>query len=162
MISLHNKDGNGIWTELINTSGFVGQQGAGGTLETNRKTPRGTYGFSMAFGIKPNPGSLITYTQVNDLHYWVDNPDSQYYNQFVSTDSVVPEWNSAEHLSSCAPAYNYALALNYNSACVPGKGSAIFLHCSTGSPTYGCIAVPESAMKSLLQNITPGCAIVIK
>lgn len=161
-VSLHNKDGNGIWTELISTPGFVGQEGVGDTLETNRKTPRGTYGFTMAFGIKPNPGSQIAYTQVNDSHYWVDDPASQYYNQFVSTDSVTPDWNSAEHLSGCVPEYNYALALNYNSACIPGKGSAIFLHCSSGSSTYGCIAVPENVMISLLQNITPGCTVVIK
>lgn len=42
------------------------------------------------------------------------------------------QWSSAEHLISYPTAYRYAIALNYNTACTPGAGSAIFLHCSTG------------------------------
>lgn len=160
-ITLHNRNQNGDWYEQIRTSGFVGRDGVGQTSEYNQKSPAGIYNFSMAFGILPDPGSQITYTQVDESDYWVDDPSSQYYNQFVSTNAVQQDWNSAEHLISVAPAYDYALALNYNAACVPGNGSAIFLHVSTGRSTAGCISVPENIMISFLQNITPECVVII-
>lgn len=160
-VTLHNRDQNGNWYEAIRTNGFVGRDGGGQTSEYNQNTPAGIYQFSMAFGILPDPGSQIAYTQVDESDYWVDDPESQYYNQFVSTNAVQQDWNSAEHLISTAPAYDYALALNYNAACVPGNGSAIFLHVSTGRSTAGCISVPEDVMISFLQNITPGCTILI-
>ena len=160
-ITLHNRDQNGNWYQAIQTSGFVGRDGVGQTSEYNQKSPAGIYNFSMAFGILPDPGSQITYTQVDESDYWVDDPASQYYNQFVSTNAVQQDWNSAEHLISVAPAYDYALALNYNAACVPGNGSAIFLHVSTGRSTAGCISVPENIMISFLQNITPECVVII-
>lgn len=63
---------------------------------------------------------------------WVDDVNSVYYNQFVSTNEVVP-----------------------------GNGSAFFLHCSNGRPTAGCVSVPQSAMVQIMQTIQPGCLIVI-
>ena len=55
----------------------------------------------------------------------------------------------------------YALAVNYNSSCTPGAGSAIFFHCSRGSSTAGCIAISESNMIQLMQNLRGDCIIVI-
>lgn len=40
------------------------------------------------------------------------------------------------------------------------KGSAIFLHCSSGA-TSGCIAIPENYMISVLQNLTVNAKIII-
>lgn len=160
-ISLHNRNEVGQWYEAISTPGFVGKEGVGQASEYREVTPSGVYGFSMAFGIQPDPGAQIAYTQVDDSDYWVDDVNSAYYNRFVSTNSVTPDWNSAEHLAGAAPAYNYVLALNYNAACVPGAGSAIFLHVSLGKSTSGCISVPENIMIYLLQNITSGCTVVI-
>ncbi|MCR5640320.1 MAG: S-layer protein, partial [Lachnospiraceae bacterium] len=71
------------------------------------------------------------------------------------------EWNSAEHIASAGDSYNYVLALDYNSACVPGAGSAMFLHCYAGIPSQGCITIPQEYMVQLLQNISSDCAIII-
>lgn len=51
------------------------------------------------------------------------------------------DWNSAENLATAYTVYNYALALSYNEECVPGQGSAIFLHCFTANPDNGSAAV---------------------
>lgn len=160
-ISMLNKNDDGKWHELLTSSGYVGEGGVGTTTEWSRTTPRGQYGFSMAFGIAPDPGTGLTYTQVDDTCYWVDDVASPYYNQFVSTSNTAKNWNSAEHLVDYPQAYKYALALDYNSDCVPGAGSAIFLHCETGRPTLGCISVPEDIMIKILQNVQPGCQIII-
>ena len=44
---------------------------------------------------------------------------------------------------------------------MPQQIAAFFLHCSTGAPTAGCIAVPESVMIQIMQLYQTGCLIVI-
>lgn len=44
---------------------------------------------------------------------------------------------------------------------VKSAGSAIFLHCSLGRPTSGCISVSEDAMVKILGLIQPGTRIAI-
>ena len=61
--------------------------------------------------------------------------------------------NSAEHLISYPTAYRYAIAVNYNTACTRGAGSAIFLHCSTGRATAGCISVSQNDMVRILKML---------
>lgn len=163
-VSMHTKDENGVWKEDFSTSGRVGKNGIGKTKEGDGKTPVGVYKFSKAFGILSNPGiSSMPYLQVDETHHWVDDPNSAYYNQCVSTRDVVVDWNSSEHLYKVSPHYNYALALNYNKECKPNAGSAIFLHCASKSfgTTAGCIAISESYMIQVMKNLRSDCIIII-
>ena len=160
-IAMVTKDADGTWNEDLCTSGYVGSGGMGETTEWNRRTPRGQFSFTYAFGILPNPGTQLPYTQVDDTYYWVDDVNSRYYNQFVTTKTTPKAWNSAEHIIEIEPAYHYVLSLDYNPDCTPGVGSAIFLHCSTNRPTGGCISVPEEQMITILKNVQPGCQIII-
>lgn len=160
-VSMHNKNADGTWSELLSTSAAIGRNGIGKTAEGDGKTPQGVYGFTFAFGLQPNPGTAMSYRQVDESYFWVDDSNSAYYNQLVSTNEVNCDWGSAEHIAGIGSPYNYVLAINYNSSCVPGKGSAIFLHCKSGASTAGCIAVPQSVMIQILQNLQPGCAIII-
>lgn len=155
------KDADGTWNEDLCTSGYVGSAGVGETTEWNHRTPRGQFSFTYAFGILPNPGTELSYTQVDDTYYWVDDVNSRYYNQFVTTKTTPKAWNSAEHIIEINPAYHYVLSLDYNPSCTPGVGSAIFLHCSANRPTGGCISVPEDQMITILKNVQPGCQIII-
>ncbi len=161
ILSMLNKESDGTWMEFLRTDAYVGINGVGETTEWNQRTPKGVYSFGTAFGILPNPGTAFSYTKVNSSHYWVDDVDSKYYNQFVSTNKVALSWKSAEHLIDYSPQYHYALSINYNPECVPGAGSAIFLHCWRGVPTLGCVAIPEAAMKKVLQNVRTDCKIII-
>lgn len=160
-LSMHNKDENGKWYELLSSHAYLGKNGIGKSREGDNKTPTGIYHFTSAFGINSDPGCIFPYTQVDSSYYWVDDSSSSYYNQFVSTNNVVCDWNSAEHITEIGYVYNYVLALDYNSACTPGLGSAIFLHCSSGNPTAGCISVPEDTMFSIMQNVRTDCTIII-
>lgn len=161
-VAMLNKNPDGSWFQLLSTSGYVGINGVGPTTEWNRRTPPGVYGFTKAFGILPSPGTAFDYVKVDQSHYWVDDVNSRYYNKFVSTKTVAKDWASAEHLIDYAGSYNYCLAIDYNPECTPGVGSAIFLHCSAGRPTGGCVSVPESVMKKILQNVRKDCKIVIE
>lgn len=158
------KSTDGSWTEEFYVPGFCGYNGmAADKREGDRRTPVGTYGFTRAFGILKNPGSILPYKELDEHDYWVDDSSSQYYNQMVSAKTTPVTWRSAEHLIKVNPCYNYSIALDYNSACVPGKGSAIFLHGlhPTKTWTEGCIAIPEENMKTLVQQVDQNTRIVV-
>lgn len=158
-VTFHQKEDD-IWTQLLETEAKIGDNGIGKTKEGDRKTPQGTYHFIKAFGKNQDPGSIIPYTQVNERCFWVDDSNSAYYNRFVTTDSVSQDWNSAEKLLLSTDSYNYVLATDYNADCIPYAGSAIFMHClPTGGA--GCIAIPESDMKYLVQAVTEDCVLYI-
>lgn len=163
-VSMHTKDTNGIWVEDFSTAGKIGRNGLGKEKEGDGKTPIGIYRFTDAFGIQPNPGiSSMPYLQVDESYYWVDDPNSKYYNRFVTTNEVEMEWNSAEHICEVTKSYNYVLALNYNEECTPWMGCAIFLHCTNAAfgPTAGCIAIPDEYMIQVMVNLQQDCIIII-
>lgn len=85
------------------------------------------------------------------------------------------------------PAYNRPITLPYPASCetmwrddelydivvilahnddppVPGKGSAIFLHCAKPGypPTEGCVALAREDLEALLATATPGDAVEIR
>lgn len=160
----YSKD-EGSWGLEWKEASIVGRGGiTAAKTEGDGKTPAGTYGFTMAFGLKADPGSVLPYHTIVKGDYWVDDSASPYYNSLVNTSVTPKTWGSAENLAKASPYYNYALALDYNPDRVPGKGSAIFLHCFTASPdkgSAGCIRLPESRARELVQTATGKTRIVI-
>lgn len=159
------KDQDGVWTEQFCVDGFCGYNGmSADKQEGDRRTPVGTYQFVTNFGILSDPGSVLPYKQVDESDFWVDDSESRYYNQMVSTKTVTPDWRSAEPLAEVSPQYNYALALSYNTQeRTPGRGSAIFLHGLHPWKTWteGCIAIPQEEVKLLIQQLDENARIVI-
>ena len=159
-LSMHNKDASGHFVQVVTGDASIGRNGLGKTMEGDGRTPRGKFGLMFGFGNRPDPGSALQYVQIDRNCYWVDDPASAYYNRFVSTLNVQKDWRSAENLLGAGQSYNYALALDYNAACVPGAGSAIFIHCRpTGGA--GCVAVNEDIMLQIMKNVQPGCVVLI-
>ncbi len=154
----------GEWQLVFETDGVWGLYGCTDEKrEGDKKTPCGVYGFNMAFGILDDPGCVLPYHKVTEGDYWVDDPESAHYNRMVNENETVKDWNSAEHLISISPYYNYALSLTYNEEAVPGRGSAIFLHCTAeGYPgSSGCICIPEPEMKTVMTSADERTRIVI-
>lgn len=142
---------NGLWSMVTGTRGYVGAKGVTeNKREGDQKTPAGIYALGFAFGHDANPTGNYPYRKITSDSYWVDDPDSEYYNQWV-TGTAGKEWDSAENLWSIKTEYALAVLVEYNygNATVPGKGSAIFLHVGD-KPTAGCIAIPKSDLKELL------------
>ena len=161
--SLHEKDSSGVWHEVIHAPAYIGKNGWGKTREGDSKTPTGVYTFTEAFGINPDPGSTIGYTQVDDTHYWVGDSNSDKYNQFVSTrDYDDFSRKDSEHIIDYALAYKYCLNISWNADGTPGKGSAIFLHCYTKNKfTGGCVSIPEDVMREVVTRVKAGCVVVM-
>ena len=163
VLSVHEKL-DGQWVELYRCDAYLGKNGIGKTKEGDKKTPAGTYNLTTPFGIKSDPGAKLPYTKVTKYHYWCGTSDSGYYNQLVDEREVDRKHTSSdEYLIEYKGVYNYGMFIDYNAAGEAGKGSCIFLHC-TGSKKYtsGCVAIPESAMKKIIQWVGEGAKIVIR
>ena len=89
-ISMHQRDKEGNWKQILSTPGFVGLNGLcqdADHKEGCAQTPIGVYHFNKAFGIAADPGCAIPYIQVDDNTYWSGDPDRQY-NQMVDIREV--------------------------------------------------------------------------
>ena len=163
VLSIHEKQG-GAWKELYSCTAYVGKNGIGKTKEGDKRTPTGTFNLTTPFGIKADPGANLPYTQVTKYHYWCGTSGSEYYNQLIDTRVTDrARTSSDEYLISYVPEYNYCMFIDYNASGEAGKGSCIFLHCTgKNSSTGGCVAVPESVMKKIVQWAKPGAKIVIQ
>ena len=139
------------WEVIRRTSGVVGRNGVSAeSCEGDFRTPQGIFPLGFAFGTEQMHDLHLEYRVADADCYWVDDPESAYYNQWVESDTV--QWNSAEHLIDYPRAYHYAVVIEYNmSPVVPYAGSAIFLHCQTGNHTAGCVAIPEEEMLRVLK-----------
>ena len=144
---------SGKWTERIrNTEAHLGVNGLSSqTREGDGTTPLGSYALGLAFGNKSNPGTALSWVDVNPYHYWIDDPGSAYYNQLIDSREVPSGWASGEHLADYVPSYNYAINIEVNPSCSKNSTSAIFLHCfGNSSYTLGCIAIGEDQKQELL------------
>ena len=163
-ISYYKKNGES-WKKMWKEAGYVGRNGiTADKAEGDGATPEGIYRFDLAFGLLDDPGSNLPYHKIEEGDFWIDDPSSSFYNQLVNTERQEKDWNSGENLMEASPYYNYALSLTYNQERIPGKGSAIFLHCfktSEDKASSGCICLPEERVKELLEAVTEDTMIVI-
>ena len=164
-ISMHQKDKDGVWRQIMTTPGFTGKYGMGKTKEGDGKTPVGTFGFNYAFGIAEDPGCALEYHQVDEDSYWSgDQREGYHYNEMVSIGDY-PDLNTedSEHIVDYMNEYQYCLNISYNADGTPGLGSAIFLHCFGPIKPYtgGCVAIPKDKMTTVMQNVQEDCVVVI-
>lgn len=162
-LSVHEKV-DGVWVQGFECTAYVGKNGIDKTVAGDKRTPTGTFNLTTPFGIKADPGAKMPYTRVTKYHYWCGTSNSGFYNQLVDERvSGRKHASGDEYLIKYKGVYNYCLFIDYNADGTPGKGSCIFLHC-TGKNKYtaGCVAVPESVMKKIIQWARPGVKIVIK
>lgn len=164
-LAYYKKDQNGVLQQVFNVPAVSGMNGiSAAKVEGDKKTPQGVYSFTMAFGTKDNPGSILPYHKVVKGDHFVDDSNSRYYNRLVNEFQVEKDWNSSESLLEQSPHYNYSLVLNYNEAYTPGKGSAIFIHCPkswNNTGTSGCVSVEEDKMKELLATVDQNTKVII-
>jgi len=135
----------GPWQARI---GYNGLAPPGKKREGDGRTPSGSYGFSFFFGVKPRPDVTFPFRHAYNYDVWDDDPASPRYNEWVDTRRHDPG-NSPEPMHQ-VPAYDYAAVITYNPERVPGLGSAIFLHVSTGSATAGCVSLPADRLLKIL------------
>jgi L,D-peptidoglycan transpeptidase YkuD (ErfK/YbiS/YcfS/YnhG family) len=126
--------------------------------EGDGTTPTGTYRLGALYGIEPNPGVRGLYHRLVCGDWWDEDPGSPTYNTFrhVACGRSPPFGGNSEALWQISPQYRYFVVVEYNAhPTVAGRGSAIFVHVSTGRPTAGCISLPEPELVRLLRWLRP-------
>ncbi|HET6353108.1 L,D-transpeptidase family protein [Streptomyces sp.] len=156
--------GSSGWKSVISASGRVGSNGIvdGSTRRQGTyTTPSGTYTITEGFGVESG-GTNMPYTRVNSSHWWVEDPQSKFYNQMhtaAGADFPLTETGDrgSEHLINYPTQYAKALVINFNRwPATPGRGAGIFLHVNGRGATAGCVSVPRSTMDRIMAWIQPG------
>jgi L,D-peptidoglycan transpeptidase YkuD (ErfK/YbiS/YcfS/YnhG family) len=142
---------------------WLGRNGVSASKrEGERTTPAGVFGFGrVVYGIAPNPGVRYRYHRIVCGDWWVEDPASPWYNRFrhVPCGSKPPFRTTSEDLSRSPTAYRHFAFIRYNAdPVVPGRGSGIFLHVSTGRPTLGCVSLPLAELRATLRWLRPANA----
>lgn len=139
---------------------WLGQRGVSERKrEGDRRTPAGAFGIGkVMYGVAPNPGVRYRYRRVRCGDWWVEDPRSPFYNQFRRTPcgSRPPFRTTGDDMWRSPTAYRHLAVVEYNmDPVVPGRGSGIFLHASTGRPTLGCVSLPLPRLTSVLRWLRP-------
>ncbi|WP_042416926.1 L,D-transpeptidase family protein [Streptacidiphilus anmyonensis] len=134
-------------------------------------TPTGVYTITQGFGNGPAPqGTRMPYHRVTPDDWWVEDPQSPYYNSMrTSGQGGFPLTEAgdrgSEHLVDYPVQYDNALVIDFNMhPAVPGRGAGIFLHdlSTSAGPTAGCVAVPADMMSRFLRWLDPAAHPVIE
>jgi L,D-peptidoglycan transpeptidase YkuD (ErfK/YbiS/YcfS/YnhG family) len=127
--------------------------------EGDRTTPAGVFGFDRTmYGVATNPGVRYRYHRIVCGDWWVEDPRSAHYNRFrhVRCGAKPPFAVVSDDMSRSPTAYRHLAVIDYNMRpTVPGRGSGIFLHASTGRPTLGCVSVPLPQLLRVLRWLDP-------
>ncbi len=149
---------DGKWQSTdIKAPAHIGKNGTVSPLEKTEGdyySPQGLYDLGFAFGKNKNPGTKMEYRDVYEGIYWVDDPKSEFYNQWVDVKNQEINWASAEKLWTYDE-YIYGAVIEYNTdPVVENKGSAIFLHVGY-KYTAGCVASDEATIALVLKWLNP-------
>jgi L,D-peptidoglycan transpeptidase YkuD (ErfK/YbiS/YcfS/YnhG family) len=132
--------------------------------EGDHASPAGTFPLLRAF-YRPDrlapPKTALPLAALTPQDGWCDDPVDPNYNRLVA----LPYPASHEDLWRDDGLYDAIVVIGYNTdPVVPGKGSAIFLHCASPdfAGTEGCIAVAREVLISLLSLLGLGSTITIK
>ncbi len=145
---------------------WLGQRGVSANRhEGDRTTPAGAFAFgSVMYGVAPDPGVHYRYHRIVCGDWWVEDRRSPYYNRFhhVPCGTRPPFRVTDEDLSRSPTAYRHFAFIRYNSdPIVPGRGSGIFLHASTGRPTRGCVSLAVPQLVTVLRWLRPSSSPLI-
>jgi L,D-peptidoglycan transpeptidase YkuD (ErfK/YbiS/YcfS/YnhG family) len=127
--------------------------------EGDGTTPIGLFGLQTTmYGVLPNPGVHYQYHRLVCGDWWDEQSTSAFYNHIVHVPcGTAPNFSGdSESLWQILPSYDYLAVIAYNRhPIVPGRGSAIFLHVSSGRPTAGCVSIPVADLLRVLRALRP-------
>ena len=134
----------------------VGQKGmieAEKKREGDKCTPTGLYSLPFAFGQKKDINFNLPFVEISEHHIWISESTDSLYNQLYVDSAGIYDGKDIERLIDYPIPYQYAVVIDYNSACVPYAGSAIFMHCLAPEKTFtaGCVAMPTEKLIPILE-----------
>lgn len=173
------KNSSGTWTKPFGAMrariGHKGFKRDADRKQNSGTTPAGNYRITKTFGQSGDPGTKMSYRNVDSNDYWVYDPrDPKTYNilEPYRTSGSVWRTGEAERLAAYSTQYKYAAIISYN---LPSgvywsttgreyrtktpadvtKGGGIFLHVNGSGATAGCVSLYESSMLKVLKWMDP-------
>ena len=149
---------NGSWHLVFPAfPGSIGEMGFAAPhrkREGDGKSPSGIFPLGIAFGYGASSMTQMPYRQATEDDFWVDDVNSEEYNQWVKGKPHAASW---EKMKRDDDQYKYGVVIEYNMhPVVKGKGSAIFLHVwKQGEATAGCVSLSEENLLEILQWLDP-------
>ncbi|GGO89862.1 L,D-transpeptidase family protein [Wenjunlia tyrosinilytica] len=152
------------WAKDFSANGRVGAKGVvDGDIRKQGTftTPGGTFTLTEGFGVVSS-STAMPYHRVNKGDWWVEDPQSRFYNSRHSdkgADFPLTEKGDrgSEHLINYPVQYAKALVIDFNRwPAVPGRGAGIFLHVNGRGATAGCVSVPRATMDKIMKWAEPG------
>jgi len=119
--------------------------------EGDNTSPTGIFDLGPVFGYSENVLTKMDYRQATDKDFWIDEPESDDYNKWVTMET--PPTVSHEKMKRNDDLYKSGIVVQYNTKqVVKGNGSAIFVHIEGGRgfPTAGCVAMPEASLERII------------
>lgn len=133
-------------------------------VEGDWKTPLGVFPLRAMY-YRPDrvtlPSTSLPVYEITKTSGWCDDPTMLEYNSFVE----LPFEGSHEDLWREDPLYDIIVVLGYNDTpAVPGKGSAIFLHCMKDAMTCtkGCLAIGQDELLRIVPMLSPESSVSIE
>jgi len=159
LVTIHAVErNNGVWHLVFPAfAGSIGEMGFAAIdnkREGDGKSPSGVFPLGIAFGYDPSVETKMPYRQATENDFWVDDVNSEDYNQWVQGEPNATSW---EKMRRDDDQYKYGVVIEYNrDPIVKGKGSAIFLHVwKDGGATLGCVSISEEAVLKILGWLDP-------
>ncbi len=144
------------WTKKFDDiQGTVGRNGFSSLnkkREGDKTSPTGIFNLGPVFGYSEHVATKMDYRQATEKDYWIDDIQSPDYNRWITMES--PPAVSHENMKRKDDLYKLGIVVQYNTnPIVRGNGSAIFVHIQSepGSPTSGCVAMPENNIDDIIR-----------
>ena len=165
------KRSDGVWKGRLGQKGLAWGRGlhqypAGAVLkkEGDGKSPAGVFDLGGVWGahanVKKHPKTF--YHQVTSRDLWVEDPESEYYNQFLSLDREPrTAWEKKARMRQDDYPHSLKMFIAHNAYpnVVAGGGSSIFFHIwrrGGKAATAGCTTMPEGKLRRLVAKVDPG------
>lgn len=157
-------EGNIVRVGDVQYACVIGKAGlADDKREGDNRTPKGSFPLRPGY-FRPDrvklPETPLGMTGLMPNDGWCDDPKHPAYNMPVT----LPFNASHEKLWREDHCYDVIIPLGYNDdPVVPGKGSAIFLHCmhDSGRATEGCVALKKEDLLALLPRFSSATRLTI-
>ncbi|HEX2927409.1 MAG TPA: M15 family metallopeptidase [Ruminiclostridium sp.] len=156
VISTYEKK-SGVWVNVLkNIPGYIGLKGFSvNKQEGDKKTPVGAFKVGTCFSKTSNIATGLDFYKYDSKDVWVDDPNSKYYNTH-QREPVQGRWKSAENFSRTKNGvYDVFFNIEYNTARVKNKGSAIFFHIANPNAvikyTVGCVSTDRQNLLAIVK-----------
>ena len=156
IINTYEKQKSG-WVNIHkNITGCIGLKGfTTNKTEGDKKTPSGVFSIGTCFSKTNGISTGLDFYRYDSKDVWVDDPGSNYYNTHQREPSN-GRWKSAENFSKMKNGvYDVFFNIEYNTAGIKNKGSAIFFHIFNANAqikyTNGCVATDRKNLLSIVK-----------